>query len=168
MNMNQDPQEFEQLRRLLALKRHEVPPPGYFGRFSGEVIARIEAGDRGEEASAFVERLLWEAPWLQRIWAALEAKPILAGAFGVAVCSLLISGAVYSGRVEPHAAPAMTMTVVEPNNALLGQQSAVRPIFGQTVTMASSTGGIATAQGHLSLFPEMQVQRAVLTIPSGN
>ena len=59
----------------------------------GQVIARIKAGERGEEG-ALLERLFWEAPWLQRIWAAFEAKPILAGAFGVAVCGLLISGVI--------------------------------------------------------------------------
>ena len=78
MSMNQDTENFDQLRRLLALKRHEQPPPGYFNNFSSQVIARIKLGDE-VRIGLFVERLLWEAPWLQRIWAALEAKPILAG-----------------------------------------------------------------------------------------
>ena len=83
--MNQDTENFEQLRRLLALKRYEQPPPRYFNDFSSQVILRIKAGERGEEG-AFLERLLWEAPWLRQIWAAFEAKPILAGVCGVAVC----------------------------------------------------------------------------------
>ena len=99
MSMSQDTENFEQLRRLLALKRHEQPPPGYFNDFSSQVIARIKPGERGEEGAIF-ERLFWEAPWLQRIWAALEAKPILAGVFGVAVCGLLITGVVYSDRTD--------------------------------------------------------------------
>jgi len=96
--MSQDSQDFESLRRLLALKRHEQPPPGYFNDFSSQVIARIKAGDQAEENP--LERLFWEAPWLQRLWAALETKPVMAGAFGAAVCALLIGGVVYSGGVD--------------------------------------------------------------------
>ena len=97
--MSQDTQNFEPLRRLLALKRYEQPPPGYFQDFSQQVIIRIQSGERGEE-SAFIERLLWEAPWLRRIWAALEARPILAGVSGVAVCALLLAGMIYSDKTE--------------------------------------------------------------------
>ena len=86
---------------MLALKRHEQPPPGYFNHFSGQVVARIKAGERVDES--VLDRLFWEAPWIQRLWAALEAKPILAGAFGATVCGLLIFGVIYSERLERQA-----------------------------------------------------------------
>jgi hypothetical protein len=82
--MNPESQDFEQLRRLFAIKRHEVPPPGYHDRFSRDVMARIRAGERGEDSRA--------GNWLQRLWVALESKPIFAGAFGASVCAVLISG----------------------------------------------------------------------------
>jgi hypothetical protein len=44
--------------------------------------------------------VLWEAPWLQWIWAAFEAKPVLAGAFGLAICATLITGVIYSERAD--------------------------------------------------------------------
>ena len=97
MSMSEDTENFEQLRRLLALKRHDQPPPGYFNDFSRQVILRIRAGERGGEVT-ILEQFSWEAPWLQRIWAALETKPILAGAFGLGLCSLLIAGVVFADK----------------------------------------------------------------------
>ena len=97
--MSQDTENFEQLRRLLKLKRYEQPPPRYFTDFSSQVIARIERGERGD-GHALAGRMLWEAPWLQRIWAAFEAKPVLAGAFGVAVCATLITGVIRSAYTD--------------------------------------------------------------------
>jgi|SRR5882724_671987 len=84
--MNPDSEQFEQLRKLLVLKRHEQPPPGYFDRFSGQVIVRIKAGEKGEE----------NVPWLNKLWSLFETKPMLTGAFGAAVCALVISGFVFS------------------------------------------------------------------------
>ena len=93
--MSPIPDDFEQLRRLLALKRHEQPPPGYFHGFSRQVIVRIKAGELGDP----VEVAGWSfggGSLLQRIWATLDARPVLAGAFGVAVCGFFVVGALLS------------------------------------------------------------------------
>lgn len=93
--MSPIPDDFEQLRRLLALKRHEQPPPGYFHGFSRQVIVRIKAGELGNP----VEAAGWSfggGSLLQRIWATLDARPVLAGAFGVAVCGFFVVGALLS------------------------------------------------------------------------
>jgi hypothetical protein len=84
--MNSDSENFEQLRRLLALKRYEQPPPRYFVDFSSQVLARIRAG----EDATF--RLETESTWWQRLWSAFEARPVFAGGFGAAVCAVLVSG----------------------------------------------------------------------------
>jgi hypothetical protein len=110
MSMSQESQDFESLRRLLALKRHEQPPPGYFHNFSSEVIARIKAGEGAHEN--VLERMFWEAPWLQRLWTALETKPIMAGAFGTAVCALLVAGVFYSEK--PDGQPLVSSFATEP------------------------------------------------------
>src|SRR5437870_12052826 len=107
MSMSPDPQNFDALRRLLALKRFEQPPPRYFNEFSAQVIARIREGETAAD-TAGMQRLFIEMPWLQRIWAAFEAKPMLAGAFGVGLCAVLITGVVYSER--PVTAPEQVLS----------------------------------------------------------
>jgi len=96
--MNENENNFESLRRLLALKRHETPPPGYFESFSAAVAARIRAGEGGA-----AERQI-ELPWLFRLLSTFEAKPAFAGAFASALCLLLLVGIVYAERpsdIEP-------------------------------------------------------------------
>src|SRR6185295_11701916 len=92
--MTPDSENFDQLRKLLALKRHEVPPPGYFHGFSREVIVRIKAGEGAQKATAFV----FEGSWLRRFWGLFEARPVLAGGFGVAVCGFFVVGALISSE----------------------------------------------------------------------
>jgi hypothetical protein len=82
--MNTDPNEFESLRRLLALKRHEVPPPGYFRDFSARVIARIEANS-----------VTAALPWWERL--DLFLRPAAVYAFGVVTCTLL-AGALFTAQ----------------------------------------------------------------------
>ena len=93
--MSPIPDDFEQLGRVLALKRYEQPPPGYFHNFSRQVIVRIEAGELGDPITAS----FWSfsgGSFLQRMWATLDARPVLAGAFGVAVCGFFVVGALMS------------------------------------------------------------------------
>lgn len=79
--MSENEQDFEGLRRVLALKRHEVPPPGYFEGFSGDVIARIRARETTREL-----------PWLLRILQAFEAKPAYSVSLASTMCVLLLFG----------------------------------------------------------------------------
>lgn len=78
-------QNFDQLRKLLALKRYEQPPPGYFNNFSRKVIARIEAADAA-----------MELPWWQKLGLAFDFKPALMCGLGVLVCGLLSAGVITS------------------------------------------------------------------------
>lgn len=78
--MKSSPEDFDELLKLLSLKRHEQPLPGFFDGFSDQVIARIKA-----ESSP-------SAPGWRRWLAIFEMKPLLAGAYSVAVCGLLLFG----------------------------------------------------------------------------
>ena len=98
MTNNPKSDDFERLLKLLALKRHERPPPGFFEHFSSEVIARLSAGE--------AQRRRWwmdifdEAIWVKRLWAAFEVRPVLAGLYGVVLCALILSAIIYSQRPE--------------------------------------------------------------------
>jgi hypothetical protein len=153
--MNSDQENFEQLRRLLALKRYELPPPRYFNDFSSQVIARIRAGERGESSSA-LESLFADTSWLQRLWGALESRPAFAGAFGATMCGLLLAGIVYSSNVDvgisevgpmvgDYSTPFTTANVPLPAASSLSSESGILP---SSVAMP----------GPKSLFDQFQAQ----------
>ncbi len=152
MSMN-DPhsEQFQAVRQLLALKRHEQPHPRYFTNFSRQVIARIEAGEHPANLS-WRER--WQAPWLQRLWAAFETKPVLAGSVGLAACALLIGGVVasdqdHSAAVNIPPSSAVAFEQISPN---LDHKTTLQPAapveLSRLNSLAPQSGG--------SLFGEIQ------------
>src|SRR5215471_8421894 len=107
--MKENEQQFDDLQRLLKLKRHEVPPPGYFNRFSGDVISRIRADERhasGELAS----RLEASAPWLVKLLRIFEAKPGIVGGFATSLCVLLLLGVVFAEYSDTASKPSLAIT----------------------------------------------------------
>src|SRR6187399_673677 len=104
MSMNPEQQNFDHLRRLLKLKRYEHPHPRYFNDFSSRVISRIRAGDEGGEAA------LGHPSWLLKFWSLFEAKPMLPGAIGVALCALLVFVAVGTGKPDDPSGSIVTAT----------------------------------------------------------
>jgi hypothetical protein len=102
-------ENFDQLRKLLALKRYEQPPPGYFNNFSGKVVARIAAADMATDLS-----------WWQKLTLAFDFKPALMCGLGVVVCALLSAGVLTSaigGADQPPVGLVMGTPTVPPFNA---------------------------------------------------
>jgi len=97
--MSNEPEEFEDLRTLLRLKRYEQPPPRFFNEFSSRVIAGIEA----DAARSPAERFLAGATWLAGFFRALERNALVAGSFVTGICALLIGGIVYSEYMDQSA-----------------------------------------------------------------
>ena len=154
--MSPEQENFDSLRRLLALKRHEQPPPGYFQDFSGQVVARIRAGEKADR-SGFWESLSWEAPWLQRLWGAFEAKPILAGALGMGVCGLLVS-AVSLSLAERASLPTVANNQAsgnEPTTAQIAFNPAPNPL-------GSSTSAFTPDQSAAVIFDGVKIPSATL------
>lgn len=172
MSMNQETENFEQLRRLLAIKRHEQPPPGYFNDFSGQVMVRIKAGDMGEQAD-ILERLFGEVLWLQRIRAAVEAKPVLARVAAVAACGLLIGGVVYSSTSDVPAVALVPGTDAAPT-AQSSMAVADHPLLAKPVVLEpSSTSPISGVQADALLLGDLAklragTQPATFSLPGGN
>ena len=94
--MENGAKDFEKLRKLLKLKHYEQPPPGYFGRFSGLVINRIE---REAESETF----LAEAPWLRKLLRFFESKPVVGGLFGSGLCALVVLGIAMANQPDKSA-----------------------------------------------------------------
>ena len=91
--MNANPENFDALRKLLVLKRHELPPPGYFDRLPGLIMARLE---RGEEKPTFWSRFL----------AGFILRPAFAYTLGLVFCGALATGVSYALRLQPTQAAA--------------------------------------------------------------
>lgn len=122
------PSEFEQqdkLRRLLALKRHEVPPPGFFEAFPERVRARILAGAKAPAPG------WWERLALWRFW-----RPALAGA-----CVALAAGLwIWQGEQRPSPAT---------GQPLAGEPTTVPQWVESSLTPATASGpfpGMRTGQ----------------------
>jgi hypothetical protein len=161
--MNPQPDEFQELRRLLALKRYEQPPPGHFNDFSQQVIIRIRAGEHIDHFS-ILEAFSWEAPWLQRLWGLLETRPILAGGFGVAVCCILMAGMFLS---ESREAGSLSAGGAMANSPAAQQQAPFQISSGpgdlsESVAIPAFSGmdGVAPAQPTDSLFRQFKDSQA--------
>ncbi len=87
--MNENENNFEPLRRLLAFKNRETPPPGYFDNFSTQVVNRIRVG-RSHGRTKAREEFFSEAPWLLKFIQIFESRPAFAGAFAAALCLVLV------------------------------------------------------------------------------
>jgi hypothetical protein len=74
-------ENFDKLRTLLTLKNHEQPPPGYFNRLPGKILARIEASELASEST-----------WWNWLVERFDARPILACAYGFTISGLLLMG----------------------------------------------------------------------------
>jgi len=123
MRMEDQGENFDQLRRLLTLKRHEVPPPGYFNRLPGKVINRICMEREAKRRNAYT-KFDAEAPWLTKLWRRLAGRPVFAGGFSAALCSLILAGIFLAEKPAQKPNPQAQRPVVNPFIADFGPGAA--------------------------------------------
>ncbi len=141
--MNQDSENFEQLRKLLALKKHEQPPPGYFNELPGKIWTRIEK----EKAAPS----LW-SDFLTKF----VLRPTVAYGFAFIVCATLIiaigtslnNGTTTKGASGTPIVQQQLPKGFQPGSAL------VQELDGRQPTNVSSTNPVTPAA------PELRVQPA--------
>ena len=85
--MNPEQENFDALRKLLALKRHEVPPPGYFDHLPRRISTRIHANEGAPS--------LWES---LTDWFRVNAS--VAYAFSLTACGVVAVSVIYGTRAE--------------------------------------------------------------------
>jgi hypothetical protein len=166
--MNENENSFESLRRLLALKNRETPPPGYFNDFSSHVLSRIRAGEAREPATA-AEHLFAEAPWLVKFLQLFEAKPAFSGAFALALCLVLVFGIVFAERPD-YSAPQPQLTQMAENSAPLASISPATVLAqpsDQVMLASDNTNPASSLQPVASLFGQQNtlVQPVSFTVP---
>src|ERR1700733_14562068 len=110
--MNSDLHDFETLRKLIALKRYEQPPPGYFNRLPDRIASRLE---RGEGQLGFWEKFV----------AQFAFRPAFVYSFSLAALSALTVSVIYSVKVQPEESaqtpPNNSWRNGTPDEALAGQ-----------------------------------------------
>ena len=89
MTMNPEPNDEQGIQKILALKRHEQPPPAFFNGFSNRVLDRIRTEPMPRPT------------WRERLSVEFYGVPLYMSLAGVAVCGLLVVGMISSLRVKP-------------------------------------------------------------------
>jgi hypothetical protein len=151
--MNESENNFESLRRLLALKRHEIPPPGYFNSFAGQVITCIRAGEETVQKEE-VGSLFGQSSWLLRFLQEFESKPAFAGAFACLLCLLLLFGIVYAERPDATPKAALLAAVTESDTAFAAVTSPTLPPSPEPAGLMVSTNPVISLEPVTSLFDQ--------------
>lgn len=144
--MNESENDFEPLRRLLALKRHEIPPPGYFNNLPRQVMSRIRAGETAES---------WEVTgpsWLFNFLRVFEAKPAFVGAFACSLCLLLLLGIVDAERADSTLKSTLLAAVTPPAASFADATSTVLSPASAPVGLMVSTNPVLSLEPVASLF----------------
>lgn len=148
--MNSSPDDFKDLRRLLALKRHEQPPPGYFTYLPDQIQLKIERRDDLSEHSTW-----WT--WLVERF---DARPVLAGAYACVISGLMLLGVKVSRDLQAsatadHLFPGFAAEGPHPLN--FSPSERLKGIFANPVELINFTSGEFVYEEPEAPFPDAVV-----------
>ena len=157
--MSDTKNNFRELKGLLKLKRHEIPPPGYFNQFSGDVVSRIRAGESDNQG--FMERVRSEWPFLANVMGLFAIRPGLIGGLATSACLLLVVSVLWADRSESSStdgtagiAQAQTAQSVPDANPTFVAQAA--PLAPPDAGISISTNPMGSLQPAATLFGSQQ------------
>ncbi len=87
--MNELPDSNQKVKKLIALKKFETPPPGHSELLASKIISRLEA-----------EQMRAREPWFRRWMHTLDLNPLLSTAYAAAIMALLAFGWHYGEHFE--------------------------------------------------------------------
>ena len=146
MNMNTGNDDFEQLRKLLKLKRHEQPPPGYFNGFSTRILTRIERQSESQAATGLFARF----SWLSRLREVMAENPISSAIF--AVCGVLMVAIANSQYLDQYVTSGAGLTaMVVPSES----SNLIRPVGDNDISPYGGLKAIPASQlaSSTSVYP---------------
>jgi hypothetical protein len=144
--MNESEQRFDNLRQLLKLKQHEIPPPGYFAGFSSQIISSIQE----ERATSRSTQTFSSPSWLTQLLSVFDSRPGLLGGMATSMVLFLVLGIVLADHSDSEiSANYATDTAMQPSSPLASVNlPAEMPGNDQ-----SSSGGITVNTNPVTSLP---------------
>ncbi len=137
--MNESEQQFDNLRQLLKLKQHEIPPPGYFAGFSSQIISSIQE----ERAASRPTQSSTSPSWLTQFLSVFDSRPGLLGGLATSMVLFLVLGIVLADHSDNEiSANYATDAAMQPSSPLA---SAAIPAEMPSVNDQTSSGGITVS-----------------------
>jgi hypothetical protein len=150
--MNESEQRFDNLRQLLKLKQHEIPPPGYFAGFSSQIISSIQE----ERAISRPTQTFSSPSWLTQFLSVFDSRPGLLGGLATSMVLFLVLGIVLADHSDNEiSANYATDTAMQPSSPLASANvPAEMPGNDQASSggITMSTNPVTSLQPTTSLF----------------
>lgn len=132
--MNEEGHDFDRLRKALALKRHETPPPRYFNELPGRILSRLAEPEP-------------QASFWTRVGQLFSDRSMFATGAGVAAgCALLVGvGILVQKETNPVATTAAIPTATD--NAVATTQGS-GPVVPASFSISNANQAAELFQGN--------------------